>query len=54
MGALLDASKTVGAEVTTDKTKYMFISHHQNARENCHLLIANKTSENVAKFKYLE
>jgi hypothetical protein len=29
--SLIDASKEVGQEVNTEKTKYMLLSHHQNA-----------------------
>jgi hypothetical protein len=29
------------------------VSGQQNAEENRHLLVANKSFENVAKFKYL-
>jgi hypothetical protein len=47
---LLNASKEVGMEVNTEKTKYMFMSHHQTTGQI--LKVANK-SENVAKFKYL-
>jgi hypothetical protein len=35
-------------EVSTEKTKYMVVSHHQYVRQNHILLIANKCSENVA------
>jgi hypothetical protein len=31
---LIDASKEVGLEVNTKKTKYMFLSRHQNAGQN--------------------
>jgi hypothetical protein len=34
--------------VNTEKTKYMFISHHQNAGDNHNLKIGNKYLENVA------
>jgi len=32
----------------------MFMTHHQNAGKNHNLMIANKSYENVVKFKYLE
>jgi hypothetical protein len=31
METLIDASKEVGLEVNTEKTKYMLLSRHQNA-----------------------
>jgi len=31
---LLDASKEVGIEGNAEKTKYMFMSHHQNAGQD--------------------
>jgi len=42
---LLDANKEVDLEVDAEKTNCMFMSHQQ---------IVNKSSRNVAKFKYLE
>jgi hypothetical protein len=50
---LIDDSKEVGVEVNTEKTKYMLLSHHQNAGQNHNTEIANRSSENVAHFKYL-
>jgi hypothetical protein len=31
---LIDASKEIGLEVNTEKTKYMLLSHHQSAGQN--------------------
>jgi hypothetical protein len=50
---LIDVSKEVGLEANTEKTKYMLLSHHQNAVQNYDMKIANRSFENVAQFKYL-
>jgi hypothetical protein len=39
---LIDASKEVGLEVNTEKTKYMLLSRHQNAVQNHVIKIANR------------
>jgi hypothetical protein len=50
---LIDASKEVGLEVNTEKTKYLQLSHHQNAGQNHDIKIGNRCFENVAPFRYL-
>jgi hypothetical protein len=37
----IDARKEVGLEVNTEKTKYMFLSRHQNAGQNHDIKIGN-------------
>jgi ribosomal protein S2 len=49
---LTDASKEVGLEVNTEKTKYMLLSSHQNAGQNHDIKIANRCFQNVAQFRY--
>jgi hypothetical protein len=44
---------SVGLEVNTDKTKYMFLSPHQNSGQNHDIKIANRFFENVAHLKYM-
>jgi hypothetical protein len=51
--ALWDASKEIGLEVNSEKTKYMFISRHQTAGQSNYVRVANKSFERVARFKYL-
>jgi hypothetical protein len=50
---LSDASKEVDLEVNAEKTKYMFLSLHQNAGQNRGIQIANSLFENESQFKYL-
>jgi hypothetical protein len=49
----VDASRKIGLEINTEKTKYMLISHHQNAGHNYNIKIANRCFENVAQLRYL-
>jgi hypothetical protein len=49
---LIDGSKEVGLEINIEKTKYMLLSHHQNAGQNQDINIANRLFENVSQFKY--
>jgi hypothetical protein len=51
--ALLDASKEVGLEVNPEKIKYMLMSRSQKIGQKHSIKIANRSFENVAKFKYL-
>jgi hypothetical protein len=39
METLIDASKEVGLEVNTEKTKYMLLSRHQNAGQSHNIKI---------------
>jgi hypothetical protein len=40
-------------EVNMEKSTYMVISCHQNARQNHNFMTANKSFTNVSQFKYL-
>jgi hypothetical protein len=50
---LLDASKEIGLEVNSEKTKYVSMSRHQTAGQSNYIRVANKSFEKMAKFKYL-
>jgi hypothetical protein len=41
--AVLDASDEVDLEVNTQKTKYIFMSHHQTTGQNHYIKVANKS-----------
>jgi hypothetical protein len=49
----LDASKEVGLEEDPEKTKYMLMSRSQKLVQKHSTKIANRSFEDVAKFKYL-
>jgi MinD superfamily P-loop ATPase len=51
--ALLHANKEIGLEENREKTKYMLMSSNQEIGQNHSIKIVNRSSENVAKFKYL-
>jgi len=51
--ALVAATREIGLEVSTDKTKYMVMSRDQNAGRNHNVRIDNSTLERVEVFKYL-
>jgi ribosomal protein S2 len=46
-------NKEGGLRVNAEKTKYMLLSHNQNAGQNHDMMIGNRCSENVAQFRYL-
>jgi hypothetical protein len=48
--ALRDISKEVGVEINTEKSKYIFMSCHQNAGQNHNIKVTNWSFENVGKF----
>jgi hypothetical protein len=50
---LTDASKEVSLEINVWKTKYVLLSHHQNAGENRDMKTANRYFENLVQFRYL-
>jgi hypothetical protein len=51
--ALLDASEEVDLEVNAEKTKYMLMSHSLRIGQRHSIKLANRSFEDVAKFKYL-
>jgi sorting nexin-29 len=51
--ALLDASKMIGLEVNPEKTKYMLMSRSQKIGQKHSIKTANRSFEDVAKFRYL-
>jgi hypothetical protein len=53
METLIHTSKKAGLQVNAEKTKYMFMSHHQTAGQNRNMKTANRSFENVVQFKYL-
>jgi hypothetical protein len=52
--ALLDASKEVGLELNPEEAKYMLMSRNQKAGQKHSIKMANRSFEDLAKFKYQE
>jgi hypothetical protein len=52
-GTLLEASRDIGLEIDTEKTKYMIMSRYSNSVQNQIITITNESFEILAKFKYL-
>jgi hypothetical protein len=50
---LIDASRKIGLEVNIEETKYMLLSHNQNAGQNHDIKISNRCLEKVEQFRYL-
>jgi hypothetical protein len=48
---LTGSSKEVGLEINVEKTKYMLVSHHQNAGKNSDIKIVNRPFENMSHFR---
>ena len=51
--ALVVATKEIGLEINTDKTKYMIMSRDQNAGRSHSMKIDNSSIERVEEFNYL-
>jgi hypothetical protein len=51
--ALLHVSWEVGLKASPEKTTYMLMSRNQMIGQKDSIKIANRSSEDVAKFKYL-
>jgi hypothetical protein len=51
--ALGDDRKEVGLEVNPEKTKYILMSHNQKIGQMHSIKLANRSFENVAKFRHL-
>jgi hypothetical protein len=47
-GTLIDAGEEIGLEVNVEKSKYMLLSRHQNARQNHEKKRYTRRFENVA------
>jgi hypothetical protein len=49
--ALFEASKKIGLEVNSEKTKYMFMSRHQTAGQSNDIRVDNKSFEKSGKIQ---
>jgi hypothetical protein len=45
---IIDDCKKAGLKVNAEKTKYMLLSHHQNAGQNLDIKVGTRSFENVA------
>jgi hypothetical protein len=50
---LIDANKEIGLEESTEKTRYMLLSHHRIAGQDHDIKMVNRCFKNVEQFRYL-
>jgi hypothetical protein len=51
--SLIEASRDVGLEIKSEKTKHVIMSRHPNLGQNQNIRLDNESFEKVAKFKHL-
>lgn len=51
METLSESSKKANFKISTDKTKYMYKSYHQNARQNNNIKAVIKSFEKLVKHR---
>jgi hypothetical protein len=51
---ILNSNKEVGLEVNTEKTKYMLLSHHQNAGQNHDIKNIHSQKNNMDEENYIQ
>lgn len=49
---MFEEISSIFIEINTEKTKNVFMSHHQNSGKNYNIKVTNKSLENMVNFRY--